>query len=140
MLRISSFNIQNDFSKYDFSKSVMIKKYILDNKIDILGLQELYSKCNNDLEKLFRSSEYEVFGHYRFFLKHILNRFNEKNAILTKNEVLVSNTYHLPSFPSLLKRIVTKTVINYKETYISIYNTHLDYKNDKIKERQLKRL
>lgn len=140
MLRISTFNIQNDFSKYDLSKSETIKKYVLDNKIDILGLQELYSKCSNDLEKLFLGSNYSLFGRYRFFLKHILNRYNEKTAILTKNDVLESKTYHLPFFPSPLKRIVTKTVIFYEGVNISIYNTHLDYKSEKIKEKQLKKL
>lgn len=140
MLKISTFNIQNDFSSYDISKSKLIKKYVLDNEIDILGLQELYSKCNNDLEKLFLDSNYNLFGKYRFFLRRILNRFNEKTAILTNIEVLDCVTYHLPSFPSLLKRIVTKVVIFYKGEKISIYNTHLDYKSDKIKKRQLDRI
>lgn len=140
MLKISTFNIQNDFNNYDISKSEMIKKYVLDNDLDILGLQELFSKCNNDLEKLFLDSDYNLFGKYRFLLKKILNRFNEKNAILTKNWVFDTATYHLPFFPSPLKRIVTKIVISYKNKKISIYNTHLDYKSDKIKKKQLERL
>ena len=140
MLRISTFNIQNDYSKYDGSKAKIIKEYVLTNKIDILGLQELYSKCNDDLNLEFLGSEYNLFGKYRFFLKRLLNRFNEKNAILTRNKVVSSFTYHLPYFPSLLKRIVTKTVVLYNDQKISIYNTHLDYKSDKLKKRQLKKI
>ncbi len=138
MLKISTFNIQNDFKKYNISKAKAIKDYVLDNEIDVLGLQELYSKCNVDLEREFKDSNYNLFGKYRFFLKRLLNRFNEKTAILTNSEVINSETYHLPSFPSLIKRIVTRTIILYKGKKISIYNTHLDYKNDKIKEKQLK--
>ena len=46
MLRISSFNIQNDFSKYNINKSKEIYNYLVQNKINILGLQEVYSKIN----------------------------------------------------------------------------------------------
>ena len=52
MLRISSFNIQNDFSKYNINKSKEIYNYLVQNKINILGLQEVYSKINKDLIKL----------------------------------------------------------------------------------------
>lgn len=140
MLNISTFNIQNDFSKYDFSKSIEIMDYILKYKIDVLGLQEVYSKCSFDLEKLLQENDYLLYGSYRFFLKRLLNRFNEKVAIATNKSVRSCITYQLPFFPSALKRIVTKIVIYYNGRYVSIYNTHLDYKNDKLKAKQLKRI
>ena len=82
MLRISSFNIQNDFSKYNINKSKEIYNYLVQNKINILGLQEVYSKINKDLIKLL-PSKYTYNGNYRFFSKIILNRINEKTPIIT---------------------------------------------------------
>lgn len=140
MLRISTFNIQNDFGKYDSQKTEKIFDYLVKNKIDILGVQELYSKCSNDLEEKLKEINYCVFGKYRFFLKKLLNRVNERVAIITDKEILEDKTYRLPSFPSPLKRIVTKTVILYKGRKISVYNTHLDYRSDKIKMRELRKL
>lgn len=140
MLTISTFNIQNDFKDYDISKTLTIMKYLRENKIDILGLQEVYSKCSNDFLKEAEKMNYQIRGKYRFFLKKILNRFNEKTPIVTDKEIISSKTYHLPHFPMPLKRIVTKVVIKYENKLISIYNTHLDYKSNDVKKRQLKRL
>ena len=139
MLRISSFNIQNDFSKYNINKSKEIYNYLVQNKINILGLQEVYSKINKDLIKLL-PSKYTYNGNYRFFSKIILNRINEKTPIITDKKIKFSKTYHLPHLPSLLKRVVVKNVINYKGYDISIYNTHLDFMFDSVKLRELKYL
>lgn len=139
MLRISSFNIQNDFSKYNINKSKEIYNYLVQNKINILGLQEVYSKINKDLIKLL-PSKYTYNGNYRFFSKIILNRINEKTPIITDKKVKFSKTYNLPHLPSLLKRVVVKNVINYKGYDISIYNTHLDFMFESVKLRELKYL
>ena len=139
MLRISSFNIQNDFSKYNINKSKEIYNYLVQNKINILGLQEVYSKINKDLIKLL-PSKYTYNGNYRFFSKIILNRINEKTPIITDKKIKFSKTYNLPHLPSLLKRVVVKNVINYKGYDISIYNTHLDFMFESVKLRELKYL
>ena len=64
MLRISSFNIQNDFSKYNINKSKEIYNYLVQNKINILGLQEVYSKimehCHSRKVKIVWISSNEV--------------------------------------------------------------------------------
>lgn len=140
MLKISTFNIQNNFSKYIKSKSAEIIKYVEDNEIDILGLQEVFPKCSKDLREELKFKRYNMFGRYRFFTKVILDRFNEKVPVITDKKVLSYKTYHLPSFPSPLKRIVTKVVILYEDKMISIYNTHLDYLMDSVKKRELKKL
>lgn len=140
MLRISSFNIQNDYGNYDEAKAIELAKYLIDSKIDILGVQELYSKCNSDLERIISKNNYSIYGKYRFFLKSLLKRFNEKTAIITGRRVIFNKTYHLPSFPSPLKRIVTKIVVEESGRLVSIYNTHLEHRNEWVKKRQLKKL
>ena len=51
MLRVSSFNIKNDYNKYNVSKTNEIYNYLVNNNIDILCLQEVYSKVDKDLKK-----------------------------------------------------------------------------------------
>ena len=41
MLRISSFNIQNDFSKYNINKSKEIYNYLVQNKINKILKEEI---------------------------------------------------------------------------------------------------
>ena len=139
MIRISTFNIQNDFKKYNKAKTEEIYNYLENNKIDILGLQEVYSKINKDLCTCLKGN-YNYIGKYRFFLKKIFNIINEKNPIITKYEIIENKTYHLPHYPSLLKRIITRATIKYNDKTISIYNTHLDYKYNSVKKRQLKKI
>lgn len=140
MIVISSFNIQNDIKKYSKKKEEKIISYLKDNKIDILNLQEVYSKLDKDLSKDIISLNYNMFGKYRFFLKRILNRINEKTPIITKYKVINNKTYNLPFLPSTLKRVMTKVEVEINGKLVSIYNTHLDYMLDITKKRQLKRI
>ena len=137
MIRISSFNIKNDYKNYNLNKTKEIYNYLINNNIDILGLQEVYSKLDIDLRKLLKNN-YNYNGNYRFLL--MLNIINEKNPIITKYPILFNKTYHMPHLPSLLNRIVSLNIIKYKNYRISIYNTHLDYKYESVKLRQLKYL
>lgn len=140
MLTISTFNIQNDISKYTKDKTIIIINYLLDNNIDILNLQELYSSCEKDLLPYLIKNNYTNNGRYRYNLK-LFNRINEKNPIITNKKVIYQKTYHLPFIPSLLKRIVTKVVIECSPAkQITILNTHLDFKYDFVKKRQLKKI
>ena len=132
---ISTFNVQNNFDFYDKSKSENIIKYIDDNKIDIICLQEVFSKCDKDLRSLL--GNYNIIGKYRFLYRY---KINEKNPIITKHEVLEFRTYHLPSFPSKYRRIITHAIVNYNGNKISIYNTHLEVKSTKIKIKQLNKI
>lgn len=138
-MKISTFNIQNDYGKYDKRKSKQIYNYLKSNKIDVLGLQEVFSKCGDDLINYLGNS-YKMIGKYRFFSKILLRRFNEKNTIVTNYKIVSFKTYHLPFFPSILKRVLTHVVIEYKGKEISIYNTHLEVRNLNVKKRQLNKI
>ena len=140
MLTISTFNIQNDINNFSHDKTEQIINYIKEYKIDVLNLQEVYSKVNDDLIKELKKMNYISTGNYRFLLRKTLNKINEKNSIITNHKVLYTRTYHLPFMPSLLKRIITKTVIDYEGEKVSIYNTHLDFMYTLSKKRQLKRI
>lgn len=134
---ISTFNIQNDINHYKKSKTEEILKYLVNNKIDILGLQEVFSKCNDDLLNIMENS-YKMVGEYRYFFKFL--KSNEKNPIITKYEILAYKTYYLPSFPSKIKRIMTNVVIKYDSREISVYNTHLEVSLKKVKVNQLNKI
>ena len=135
-MKVSTFNIQNNYKCYDKDKTKAIYQYLKDNDIDVLGLQEVFGKCSDDLESLIKKS-YHMEGKYRFLSKYILRRFNEKNPIITKYKIISFKTYNLPFLPSLLKRVITHIVIEYKGKEISIYNTHLEVLISNVKKRQL---
>lgn len=136
---VSTFNIQNDSRDYNSSKSKDIYDFIVNNKIDVLGLQELFYKCNNDLKSLIKD-DYNMVGKYRYFLKMFFPIKNEKNPIITKYKIIKNKTYKLPSIKSKYKRIITKAVIEYKNNLISIYNTHLEVENNDLKSIQLNKI
>ena len=140
MLTISTFNVQNDIKKYKKEKKDLILDYLKKNRIDILNLQEVYSLLDRDLKKELKKINYSSHGNYRFRLKKILNPFNEKTPVVTNKKIIKYKTYHLPFFPSLTKRVLTKVIIEDNNEKISVYNTHIDYKSDFIKERQLKKI
>lgn len=132
MLTISTFNIQN---KEDKNKIKFIKNYLIDNNIDILNLQEAYPKFMRGFQSDLK--DYKVTGNYRYLY---FPKINESNPIITNKKVLYSKTYNLPHLPSLLNRIITKTVVIIDNREISIYNTHLDYQYLSVKKRQLNKI
>lgn len=132
MLTISTFNIQN---KEDKNKLKFIKNYLIDNNIDILNLQEAYPKFMREFQNDLK--DYKVTGNYRYLY---FPKINESNPIITNKKVLYSKTYRLPHLPSLLNRIITKTVVVIDNKEISIYNTHLDYQYSSVKKRQLNKV
>ena len=123
---ISTFNIKNDFNYYNKNKSLEIFKYLRNNKIDVLGLQEVFYKCDKDLCKLIKDS-YSMVGKYRFLSRLLHPTDNEK-------------TPRLPYYPSNLKRVMSHIVIQDGEKEYSIYNTHIEAKIPKVKEKQLDRI
>ena len=136
---ISTLNIQNNYKKYDRIKAKQIYSFLKKNKIDFLGLQEVFSKCNKDLIG-YLGDNYKMIGDYRFLSRFLLRRFNEKTPIITNYKIISNKTYHLPHFPSVLKRVLTHVVVEYRGKEISIYNTHLEVKNLNVKKRQLKKI
>jgi len=137
---ISTFNIKNDIKDYKRSKEKEILNYLNKNKLDILNLQELYKPLYKDLLKDLKNTKYTINNRFRFRLPLIFNRINESTPIITNKKVVSTKTYWLPHFPSFLKRIITKTEIEDNGEIISIYNTHLDFMFDKVKEKQLKKI
>ena len=140
MIKISTFNIQNDFSTYSIEKTNILFDYLKSYQIDILGIQEMYSSLEKDFNKKLRKLGYRSVGSYRFYSRYLLNRFNEKTPIVTKYPILSYHTYHLPFLPSFLKRIITKADILIENKEVAVYNTHLDFKYNSVKERQLKKI
>lgn len=132
MLTISTFNIQN---KEDNKKIEFIKEYLLSNKIDILNLQEAYPKFTNELKR--KITNYKITGEYRYLY---FPKINEANPIITNQKIISTKTYRLPHLPSLLNRIITKTVLNINGKEITVLNTHLDYKYLSVKKRQLNKI
>ena len=124
-MKICTFNIRNDYFDYKKEKSNIIYNYLKDNNIDILGLQEVFSKPNRDLKKLIKN-DYKMIGKYRFLLPLLHFTSNEKTPIITNHEIVESTTYRLPHKPSKLRRVMTHVVIKYNDKEISIYNTHLE--------------
>ena len=133
---VSTFNIQNEGFKNDKNKAKEIYSYLINNKINILSLQEVYKSCEKNLLKLL-NDKYNLYGKFRFLLK---NPYNEKVPVITSYEILEQKTYKLPHFPSFTKRVMTKVIVKYKNQKIAIYNTHLEYKNDKVKTKQLDKI
>ena len=140
MLVISTFNIKNDYRKYTKEKTKDIIKYLKDNKIDILNLQEVYKKLDKDLSKELKTINYKRIGKYRGISRLFLRPFNESTPIVTNKKIVEVKHYKLPFLPSIQKRIMTKVVIDYNNELISVYNTHLDFKFDKVKKRELDRI
>lgn len=139
-MKICTFNIKNDYDLYQKEKSKDLVGFINKNKIDILCTQELFNICENDIIKDLSKTNYKIYGNYRFKLG-IFKKINEKVGIITNQKVLLDKTYHLPYLPSLLKRVVTKIIIDTNEFgKLAIINTHLDYMFDFVKKRQLKKL
>ena len=137
MITICTFNIQNNFKNYNSTKSKQIVKLLKNKNIDVYNLQEVYLKIDKDLRNTIKSLAYTINGTYRFLIP---TRYNEKNPIITNKKVISNRTYHLPFLPSITKRIMTKVVIEDNGKLVSIYNTHLEVRKEKVKERQLKRI
>ena len=133
MLVISTFNIKNDYFKYKKDKTNTILEYLKNNNIDILNLQELYFKLDKDLSKELSKINYKKIGKYRGLSRILLKPFNESTLVEVSH-------FKLPFLPSLQKRVMTKIVIKYNNELVSIYNTHLDYKYDKVKKKELDKI
>ena len=153
-LKIASFNIKNARKKYKKNNAKVLIDIIKKEKIDLLGTQELtkeYEKVLND-----NLTDYKFYGKYRFgnsiFFK---NRFNENNIIITNKKVISDKTIYLPFIPndltSLKECIKRKTLafpriatviefLDENQDKIIMINTHIEYKIQSIKIKQLNKL
>ena len=135
---LSTFNIQNNYRNYNLSKANNIYNYFNDYNIDILCMQEVFDKCDNDLITLFNKHYYV--GKYRYILMPFFRKKNEKNPIISRYKIIKYKTYYLPFIPSKYKRILTHAVVEFEGIQISIYNTHIEIHDNDVKKRQLNRI
>lgn len=137
---IGTFNLRNHYwdKNWDGEEEAhILAQYILINKIDYLGVQELVKKYCFNLQKEL-GTNYKIIGNYRFGKFPIINRINEANAIITNKNIAYEETRYLARIPYLshnssLPRIFT--VIENDEIFL--INTHLDYQSDKAQRYQL---
>jgi len=154
ILKIGSFNIKNTLNKKNnISNAKTIAQLIKEEKIDILGTQELTRASEVELNKNLK--DYKCYGNYRlgkYLFKN--SNFNENNIIITNKKVTEHKTIWLPwiakNFKDLKKSILKKSIMPRIATIITIndhefgkikmINTHLDHKIINIKEKQLEKL
>ena len=151
-MKIASFNIKHRI----FRNNQVISKNVLDvinnNKIDILCTQEIPRGLARAFKKYMPGFTINGDSRYHHYLKSL--PFNEKNPIITKNEVIETKTVryknriknikeffkylkHIPIIP----RIATIVIVKIKDDKdICVINTHLDYKLSIIQKKQLDHL
>ena len=161
---VGSMNIQNKYriSNYDGidpsgqDNALILREFLDEYKIDILGTQELVRKFIRRLNVVFKP-KYKMYGSFRYgntiFVKKInfVDRFNETASIITKHKVIKSRTYRLPWLPyrikdtidgikrkSLRPRVVTSCIVDITGWgRINFINTQLEHRINIIQIRQL---
>lgn len=127
------------------------------NKADylFLGTQELTYNITKRLNVFLK--KHNIYGGYRLgnckIIRKLFKKYNESNAVITKQKVKKVKNYLLPFFPwnfkdmrlsfkkkSVMPRIATMVILEYGEKEICVINTHLDYYIKSIQKRQLKKL
>lgn len=135
-LRFASYNIfHGGRAKYDMSK---IAKNIVDNGIDIVGLQEvdrgtLRSGGRDILSELSAKTGY---SHYAFFKTIDFDGGEYGTAVLSRYPILASEKIVLDSGNSE-KRALGFTQIDVGERKINFFVTHLTFDSAEIRKAQL---
>lgn len=140
-ITIGSFNLKNHYYDRNWDGNDYPKQladFIKKNNITFLGTQELVKKYANKLQQELGSS-YTINGKYRYGNIPFINNFNEANAIITKENVIYTETKYLAKIPFLshgtqMPRIMT--IIQTEEHFI--LNTHLEYWHQLPQKHQLK--
>lgn len=161
---IGSMNIQNKYKIPDYDglddkgndNAEILKEFLDNNNIDILGTQELVRRFINRIKATIKPN-YKIYGNFRYGNNKIVqklkifDRYNETVSIITKHEVIRSKTLTLPWIPknfkdiingirlkSLRPRVVTTAIIDIKNFgKVNFINTHLDHRLNIIQIRQL---
>ena len=148
-MKILTFNVRNRYRTKNYDgiyknkdTVIMLSKYIKENNIDVICLQEVIESYRDRLT--YELKDYTPYGNPRMgrsiFTKVIdkIKRFNESVNIYTNLDVSANKNYRLPFLPDLLPRVATR--IDIKNKNITIINTHLSAYNKISKNRQLKKL
>lgn len=134
---IATFNVQNEYKKrnQDYNNKVKkIVKYIYDNNIDCIALQEVTPKYSDTLRKLI-NKEYNIYGNYRFKKNKLVERLNESVKVATKYKIKNYNTMYLSKF-LFFPRIITTL-----ETDEFLFvNVHLEFWSSYFRNKELNNL
>lgn len=134
-MKVMTFNLRAD-NLIDFgnrwnTRSNMVYDIVKQTDCDIIGLQEVTNKMDEDIKKFIRG--YHIIGQGR-----TKNLFVERNTLLIKEKypILKEQTFWLSKYPnkegstmwhSLFPRICTMVICQVdKGRKVAIYNTHLD--------------
>ena len=133
----------------------LIAKHINESNYLFLGTQELTYNITKRLSGFLDG--YNIYGGYRLgnckIIRKLFKKYNESNAVITREKVKRVKNYLLPFFPwnfkdmklsfkkrSVMPRIATMIILEYDKKEICVINTHLDYYIKSIQKRQLKKL
>lgn len=157
-IKIATFNVRNHYKNW-FYKGIdkkgndyvkILAHFLLQNNIDILGTQELVSGYIKSLQMTLPL--YTIVGDYRLKKERKFVRANETNSIISNHKILFTDTDWLPykhqkmsdkirHIFHTIPRIVTMAIIEVPDFgQICVFNTHLEYRDKKIQQRQFIRL
>lgn len=154
-ISICTVNVQNKYTSEDneFQSGSDLVISLVDENIDVIGIQEMKCATADALEKDIKDYQYNLTGEPRWgegIIGKLFNFANETNSIIGE-ELYLSETETLPWLPqnidelfqsiekgSIMARIVTSSVVAIDGVgYVRCYNTHLDYGVPTIQKRQM---
>lgn len=161
---VGSMNIQNKYKitgydgldEYGNDNAEILKTFLEDNNIDVLGTQELVRGFIERIKEKIKP-QYKIYGNFRYGNNKlvrklsIFNRYNETVSVITKHHVIKNKTVTLPWLPrnpkdilrgiklkSIRPRVTTMLLIDIKDFgKINFINTHLEHRLSIIQIRQL---
>lgn len=122
---IGTFNLKNDMWNKNWNYKEYadsLSNYILENKVDFLGTQELTKKYSYELDKSL--DKYNIYGKYRFKRIPFLGKFDERVGIITKYKPYKIYNKYLSLFPG-----IPRVMSAFENEHLLFINVHLDYKS-----------
>jgi endonuclease/exonuclease/phosphatase family metal-dependent hydrolase len=147
-LKVGTYNIANGRDvDWDFSK---IAKDIVDNDLDVVGLQEVdilceRSKFTDTMEKLKEFTGMEYYAYFKCIdLKGDEAKYGKKGAygtaVLSKYPILSTNEIELNPGTQAERRLLGFTKIDFNGTEINFFVTHLTHNNANIRASEFKKV
>ena len=147
-LKVGTYNIANGRDvDWDFSK---IAKDIVDNDLDVVGLQEVdilceRSKFTDTMEKLKEFTGMEYYAYFKCIdLKGDEAKYGKKGAygtaVLSKYPIVSTNNVELNPGTQAERRLLGCTKIDIDGTQISFFVTHLTHNNATIRASEFKKV
>lgn len=141
-LKVGTYNIANGREiNWDFS---LIAKDIVDNDLDIVGLQEVDILCERSkfTDTMERLKEYTGMEYYAYFkcidLKGDEAKYGKKGAygtaVLSKYPIVGTNEIELNPGTQVERRVLGCTKIDVDGTQINFFNTHLSVSSAPIRK------